>query len=107
MASKPRIKIPERVTTGEIIEIKTLIRHVMETGNRKEPDGTVIPRNIIHTFRASFDGSTVFAADWGSGIAANPYVAFTFKVPGPGTFQFTWISDTGETVVETSALNVA
>ncbi len=107
MASKPRIKLPERAATGEIIEIKALIRHVMETGNRRDPNGKVIPRDIIHTFRATYEGQTVFSADWGPGIAANPYIAFYFKVPGPGAFKFTWIGDTGQEVVETTTLNVA
>lgn len=107
MAAKPRIKMPDKAAPGEIIEIKALMQHVMETGNRKTPDGQPIPRNIIHTFKVSFDGAPVFHADWGSGIAANPYVGFFFRVPGSGTLDFTWIDDMGETTVETIAIAAA
>jgi sulfur-oxidizing protein SoxZ len=107
MATKPRIKLPESANTGEVIEVKALVSHVMETGNRKTPEGQAIPRSILHTFKVTFDGAPVFSADWGSGIAANPFIGFFFKVPGPGTFEFTWIGDTGETIVEQTPLIVS
>lgn len=107
MAAKPRIKLPESAKPGEIIEIKALMTHVMETGNRKDADGQVIPRNIIHTFTVTFEGLPVFSADWGPGIAANPFVGFFFRVPGPGTLEFTWIDDSGEKTVEQAPLSIA
>src|SRR5262245_34966960 len=99
MKKPPRIKLPENVKVGEIIEVKTLATHIMETGNRKDGSGKVIPRDIIHTFNASYAGEKVFSAMLGSGIAANPYIAFYLKVPGPGTFEFEWIEDSGERTV--------
>lgn len=106
-APKPRIKMPDQAKAGEVIEIKALIQHVMETGNRRTPDGHQIPRSIIHTFRVTFEGQPAFSADWGSGISANPYIAFYFKVPGPGSLEFTWIDDAGVTVRENAPLVVA
>ncbi len=103
---KPRIKLPETIKAGEIIEVKALIQHVMETGNRKNPDGTPIPRNIIHTFKANFEGQQVFSAEFGSGIAANPFIAFFMKVPGPGELELTWIDDGGVTTVEKAKIEV-
>ncbi len=105
--AKPRIKLPETAKTGEIVEIKALIQHVMETGNRRDPDGRSIPRSIIHTFQAKFEGETIFSADWGSGISANPYIAFYFKVPGPGSFEFVWLDDAGVTVTEKTPFAVS
>jgi sulfur-oxidizing protein SoxZ len=102
----PRIKIPESVRAGETIEIKTLATHIMETGNRKDAAGNAIARDIIHTFTATFEGAPVFSADLGPGIAANPYIAFYLKVPGPGTLELTWRDDAGDTTVERIALNV-
>lgn len=102
----PRIKIPDRMTAGEIVEIKTLATHVMETGNRKDAAGNTIPRDIIHAFSATFDGAPVFSAELGPGIAANPYIAFDLKVPGPGTLELTWRDDAGDVTVERIALNV-
>lgn len=99
-ASKPRIRLPDEIRTGEIIEVKALVTHVMETGNRKDSEGRRIPRNIIHTVTAHYDGALVFKAELGSGISANPYLSFTLKVPGPGELKITWLDDEGdETVV--------
>ena len=106
MTTKPRIKVPDSAKVGEVIEIKTLISHVMETGNRKDKDGKVIPRNIINTFTATFGGKEVFKAEMLPGISANPYLAFFMKVPGPGEFEFTWLDDAGVKVSEKVKLNV-
>jgi sulfur-oxidizing protein SoxZ len=107
MKKPPRIKLPESAKVGEIVEIKTLATHIMETGNRKDASGKMIPRDIIHTFNASFAGQKVFSATLGSGVAANPYIAFYLKVPGPGTLELEWIEDSGERTVATATLNVS
>ena len=102
---KPRIKIPDSAKLGEIIEIKTLIQHVMETGQRRDIAGKLVPRHIINTFTASFAGQDVFKAELQPGISANPYITFHLRVPGPGEFEFTWIEDGGEKAVEKVKLN--
>jgi sulfur-oxidizing protein SoxZ len=104
--NKPRIKLPDSAKVGDVIEIKTLISHVMETGQRKDPDGKTIPRNIINSFSARFAGNDVFRADIQPGISANPYLAFFMKVPGPGEFEFTWVEDGGASITEKMKLNV-
>ena len=106
MKKPPRIRIPESIKTGEVIEIKTLATHIMETGNRKDAAGNTIPRDIIHSFTATFEGQDVFSAELGSGIAANPYVAFFMKVPGRGVLTLTWLEDAGTTTVEKVTLDV-
>ncbi len=100
MSNKPRIKVPDKAKVGEVIEVKTLITHVMETGFRKGSDGNVIPRNIINLFTATFGGKEVFKADLSPGVSANPYIAFKFKVPAAGDLEMTWVDDKGEKVVE-------
>lgn len=107
MSIKPRIRLPEVIKTGDVIEVKTLVTHVMETGNRKTPDGSIIPRNIIKLFVAKFEGEEVFRCDLGSGIAANPYIAFFMRVPGPGQFEFSWTDDLGQTEIERTPLTTA
>ena len=104
--TKPRIKLPASAKVGEVIEIKTLVSHVMETGQRKDPDGKAIPRNIINAFSAKFAGAEVFSAELHPGISANPYLSFFIKVPGPGEFEFTWVEDGGNTGVDKETLNV-
>jgi sulfur-oxidizing protein SoxZ len=104
--AKPRIKLPDSAKVGEVIEVKTLISHVMETGQRKTPEGQTIPRSIINAFSAKFDDKEVFKAELHPGIAANPYLSFFMKVPGPGEFEFTWVEDGGNKTVEKLKLNV-
>ena len=104
--AKARIKLPESTKIGDVIEIKTLISHVMETGQRKDADGKPIPRSIINSFQATFAGEQVFAAELHPGISANPYLSFFMKVLGPGELEFTWIDDAGVRVVEKMKLNV-
>jgi sulfur-oxidizing protein SoxZ len=105
--AKPRIKLPDSAKVGDLIEIKTLISHVMETGQRKDADGKTIPRSIINSFKVKFAGKDVFSAELQPGISANPYLAFFMKVPGPGEFEFIWVEDGGATTVEKMKLNVS
>jgi sulfur-oxidizing protein SoxZ len=105
--AKPRIKLPASAKVGEVIEIKTLISHVMETGQRKDNAGNPIPRNIINAFKVTYAGKPVFSAELQPGISANPYIAFFMKVPGPGEFEFTWVEDGGKTTVEKMPLTIA
>jgi sulfur-oxidizing protein SoxZ len=107
MTSKPRVRVPDTAKVGDVIEIKTLITHPMETGQRKDREGKTVPRNVINSLVASFNGTQVFKATLQPGISANPYVAFTMKVPGPGDLELTWVDDAGLTVVEKVKINVA
>ena len=94
-ASKPRVKVPKSASAGEIITIKTLISHDMESGQRKDKEGKPIPRKIINKFACEFNGQPVFSCDLDPAISANPYFEFTAKVAESGTFKFTWTDDDG------------
>jgi sulfur-oxidizing protein SoxZ len=106
MTTKPRVKIPETAKVGEIIEVRTLINHVMETGLRRDRDGKPVPRHIINSFTASYAGKTVFKATLHPATSANPFLQFYMRVPGPGEFTFAWVDDAGATITETVKLNV-
>src|SRR5262252_4975660 len=95
MAETPRTKLPKDAKKGEIIEIKPLLPHVMETGQRKDQSGNTIPRKIINKFSCEFNGKPVFSVDLEAAIAANPFMQFTAKVEQSGTFKFTWVDDDG------------
>ena len=95
MASKPRVKVPKSAKPGEVITIKTLINHKMESGQRKDNDGNLVPRMIINRFTAEFNGQPVFSADMHGAISANPYLEFTARMNESGTFKFTWVDDDG------------
>ena len=93
---KPRVKVPKEVSIDEIIEIKTLIRHPMHSGRMKDVDGQTIPRQIINSFSAKFNGKEVFQMDLEPSISTNPYIGFQYKAKESGTFYFEWIDDNGE-----------
>lgn len=104
---KPRVRLPAEAKAGEIIEIKTLIAHEMENGQRKDATGNIVPRKIINKFIARFNSKEFVSVDWYPAISANPYQAFYFRVPGSGTFEFIWKDDDGFEYKSTHELTVA
>ncbi len=104
---KPRVRAPKKASKGEVIEIKTLISHPMESGQRKDrKTGEIIPRKIINTFTCTYNGQEVFKADFHPAISANPYMSFFVKVEESGEFEFTWVDDDGSTYSKKSKLTV-
>lgn len=104
--STPRVRVPATAKPGEIIEIKTLISHDMESGQRKDAAGQVVPRKIINRFTAAFNGKVIFEADWYQSISANPYQSFFCKAAETGEFTFTWRDDDGAEYVAKNMLTV-
>ena len=105
--STPRVRVPATAKPGELIEIKTLISHEMESGQRKDANGGVIPRKIINKFTAAFNGKTVFEADWFTSVSANPYQSFFYKANETGEFTFTWKDDDGSEYTAANKLTAA
>ena len=106
--AKPRIKVPSKAKTGDIIEIKTMVSHKMETGLRKDKKtGKVIPRKIINALKVTFGGKEIFGATIFPTTSANPYLAFNFKVPGSGEMVFTWTEDGGKTITAKKTITAA
>jgi sulfur-oxidizing protein SoxZ len=106
MIEKPRIKLPKQAKRGEIIQIKTLISHIMENGQRRDKDGNIIPRKIINAFSCQFNGQPVFSCDLDTAVAANPYLQFTARIEESGTFRFTWRDDDGSSVTADENITV-
>ena len=92
---KPRVKVPKTAAAGEVITIKTLISHKMESGQRKDKEGNVIPRSIINRFTCDFNGQNVIDVTLEPAISTNPYFQFEATVPEAGEFVFTWYDDDG------------
>lgn len=103
---KPRVKVPKSASAGDTITIKTLISHQMESGQRKDSDGNVIPRSIINRFVAEFNGETVIDVTMEPAISTNPYFEFEAMVPEAGEFTFTWYDDDGSVYTETKAITI-
>lgn len=104
---KPRVKVPSKASKDEVIEIKTLINHDMESGQRKDrKTGELIPRKIINKFEAKFNGTEVFSVDMLPAISANPFLTFSVKVPESGEFEFVWTDDDGSTYSDKKKIKV-
>ena len=102
-----RIVMPTSVKKGDIFEIKTIITHVMETGFRRDTVGKAIPRDIITLFTCTYGGEEVFRMDLFTGVAANPFVAFTTIATETGDVVFEWTDQHGTVTREQRRLTVA
>lgn len=91
------VNVPKTARAGDIVEIRAMIAHPMETGYRQGPNGAMIPRNIIRRFVCTYDGAEVFAADFHPAVSANPYLAFSTRATASGTLTFAWTDDAGVT----------
>jgi sulfur-oxidizing protein SoxZ len=100
------INVPAKSKCGEIIEIKTLMSHPMETGFRPGMDGQLIPRDIIEKFVCTYNGEVVFSAQLHPAITANPFISFTTIATESGTLVFAWTDNKGETQVQTASIQV-
>ena len=108
MADKPRIKLDKKeAKKGELVEVKALVAHIMETGQRKDSQGQVIPRKILNKFTCTVNGKEVFSADFESAIAANPYIQFKFRAQESGPVVLTWVDDDGSKIVGEETIKVS
>jgi sulfur-oxidizing protein SoxZ len=100
------INVPARAKRGEVVEIKTLISHVMETGYRRTQLGAPIPRDIVTRFVCTYNGTEIFRAELHPAIAANPFIAFSTVAVESGTLTFQWTGDNGFSVTESARITV-
>lgn len=101
------INVPKTAKRGEIVEVRTMIAHPMETGYRVGPNGTNIPRDIIHRFACIYDGKEVFSAELFPAVSANPFIAFTLIATTSGPIEFAWVDDGGETQTASAEITVS
>lgn len=106
--SKPRIWISnDSPKAGEIVRVRALIQHRMETGLRPGADGKTIPRNIVNVFEARIDGELLFVWSPETAISQNPYIEFTFVARKSGELQMKWVDDAGETIIGSKTLQIS
>ena len=103
---KPKVRVPKTATAGEAFVIKTLISHPMESGQRKDGDGNLIPRSIINRFTCDFNGENVIDVKLEPAISTNPYFQFEATVPETGDMKFTWYDDDGSVYEETKSIKI-
>jgi sulfur-oxidizing protein SoxZ len=104
--SRALINVPAKAKRGEVIAIKTLISHKMETGFRYSNVGEKIPRDIITDFVATYNGEEIFAARLHPAIAANPFITFHTVATESGTIELKWTGDNGFSASEQAKITV-
>ena len=92
MAGSMRVRAKEK---DGVVTVKALITHPMETGLRKDGDGNVIPAHFIQEVTATVDGEVVFTANWGTGVAKNPYLSFKYKGSKGNLLTLAWTDNLG------------
>ena len=101
------INMPKQARKGEVIEIRALISHPMESGQRRTDSGQVIPRKIINKFVCTWNGEEVLSVDLFPAIAANPFLSFFAVADVSGTVSMTWVDDDGAVQTELASITVA
>jgi sulfur-oxidizing protein SoxZ len=101
------VNVPKTARHGEIVEVRAMIAHPMETGYRIGPNGTNIPRDIIRRFTCTYDGEEVFSADLFPAVSANPFIAFTLVATASGTLEFAWTDDGGKMQTASAEITVS
>ena len=82
---------------GQETEIKVLMSHEMETGQRKDAQGAIIPAWFIQRVSVVHAGKTVLAAQWGPAVAKNPFLSFRFKGGAKGDkITVSWVDNRGD-----------
>jgi len=104
--ARPLINVPRKAKRGEVIEIKTLISHIMETGFRTNQMGALVPRDIITLFTCEYDGEEIFRAELHQAVSANPFITFFTTATNSGTMTFKWTGDNNFAVTETASITV-
>lgn len=94
-APAPRVQVPAKAAKDEVFRVKTLITHPMETGLRRDEQGSVVPRRIINKFVCRHNGEVVFSVDLHEAFAANPYIEFYLRATESGRLTFVWEEDGG------------
>jgi sulfur-oxidizing protein SoxZ len=100
------VNVPPKAKRGEVIEIKALMSHIMETGYRRTAAGELVSRDIITSFVCRFNGKEIFRADFFPAIAANPFMSFFTVAQDSGKFEFEWIGDRGFSETASAAITV-
>ena len=105
--SKALVSVPKTAKRGDVVDIRAMIAHAMETGHRMGQNGVAIPRRIITRFTCTYGGDEVFAAEFFPAVSANPFVSFSLVAAESGTVAFTWTDETGETMTASAEIVVS
>jgi len=103
--STPRIRAPRSARPGEVVEIRTLIEHPMETGLRHEGQRTV-PRDLLNRLTVRVNGEVALQAELRNGSSSNPYHVFFLRLERTSEIDFTWTDEAGRTARAVTRITV-
>jgi sulfur-oxidizing protein SoxZ len=101
-----RVRMPQNATRGEVIEIRTLVQHPMESGFRLDNTGKEIPRHIVESFDCTYNGREIFRVKLHPAVSTNPFFTFYAVAMESGELVFTWKDDQGGVATATQVLTV-
>lgn len=94
MTSRPRIWFSNREPEeGEIVIVRAMVAHIMETGLRPDGSGGTVPRNIINHFECTFDGEPILSWRLDTAVSRNPFLEFRFRAERSGALEMVWTDD--------------
>ena len=101
-----RVRMPESAKRGEVVEIRTMVQHPMESGFRLDNRGKEIHRHIVESFVCSYNGKEIFRATLHPAVSTNPFFTFYAVASESGDLVFTWKDDQGGVATATQRLTV-
>lgn len=105
--SEIKTKIPSSAAKGDVVEIKLVIKHPMESGQRKDASGNLVPKKIINKFVCRYNGAEVVSADWHTGVAADPIMSFFVKASDSGKIELSFTDDDGKVYTHNGEIKVS
>ena len=90
-----RVQWPDKINAGEVVKVRMLIQHAMDTGYLQDFSGKLVPRNVIQNLTCTLGGQEVFRVTPSSGISANPYFEFFVRATQTAEFKIEWVDDKG------------
>ena len=103
MADPMRIRAQ---VTGDKATVRVLMAHEMETGQRKDASGNVVPAWYIQEVTASLNDKVVLTAEWGPAVSKNPFMQFVVKGAKSGDkVSVTWKDNHGDTRTDTATVS--
>lgn len=91
---------------GDAVEVRVLMSHEMEAGQRRDASGKLVPAHFIQNVTVTHAGKTVLSAEWGPAVSKNPYLQFKFQGGKKGDeIVVTWVDNKGETRTDKATIN--
>lgn len=90
---RTRIRLPSSVKRGELVEVRVLVQHAMESGQRRDASGAIVPRKILNRLAVRYGDREVLSARLEPAMAANPLFTFFLRADATGMIELTWTDD--------------